>query len=280
MCLCEARGLHCPNPIRVLTSTIYTSMHPPTPHSALQEEDVATMKRDSRKTVKAMRKATLLGTSLAPKYCPRGLEHLASPEELARRCRLREDLTKAVLEEQSLQRREDISRPHALARVSSVLSKWTRDDSHRAAMNDATVAVSIYSGDDENDRRPAAAPAPSALLPCIDDAATTTDVASSSSSTSHSAPASRRRSSSSSGGGSSTTKKNKTTNDPPASSKADETNTSATLKDERRSVQSGDAFSMSKLQRSLDITSTGTARSRTPELGLLTQRLDETELRR
>ena len=239
------------------------------------------MKRNSRKTVKAMRKATLLGTSLAPKYCPRGLEHLASPEELARRCRLREDLTKAVLEEQSLQRREGISRPHALARVSSVLSKWTRDDSHQAAMNDAAVAGSIYAGDVENDRRPAAAPEPSALLPCVDDAGATTDAASSSTSTSHSATASRRRSSSSSGGGSSTTKKNKTTNDPPASSKADKTNTSATLKDEcRSSVQSGDAFSMSKLQRSLDITSTGTARSRTPELGLPTQRLDETQLRR
>ena len=163
----------------------------PNPPFVRQDEDVATMKRDSRKTVKAMRKATLLGTSLAPKHCPRGLEHLASPEELARRCRLREDLTKAVLEEQSLQRREGISRPHALARVSSVLSKWTRDDSHQAAMNDATVAGSIYAGDVENDRRPAAAPAPSALLPCVDDAEATTDAASSSTSTSHSKTASR-----------------------------------------------------------------------------------------
>lgn len=256
------------------------SMHPPNPPFVRQDEDVATMKRDSRKTVKAMRKATLLGTSLAPKYCPRGLEHLASPEELARRCRLREDLTMAVLEEQSLQRREGISRPHALARVSSVLSKWTRDDSHQAAMNDATVAGSIYAGDVENDRRPAAAPAPSALLPCVDDAGATTDAASSSTSTSHSAPASRRRSSSSSGGVSSITKKNKTTTDTPASSKADKTNTSAILKDERRSVQSGDAFSMSKLQRSLDIPVPvlPAARSRTPELGLPTQQPDENQL--
>lgn len=222
------------------------------------------MKRDSRKTVKAMRKATLLGTSLAPKYCRRGLEHLASSEELARRCRLREDLTKGVLQEQSLQRREGISRPCALARVSSVLSKWTRDDSHQAAMNDATVAVSIYSELVENDRRQAPAPAQSALLPCADDT-TTTDVAcSSSTKISHAAPSSRRRSSSSSSGGAgSITKKNKTTMDPPASCKGGNTNASTTLKDEGRGIQL-DAFSMSKLQRSLDIT--GAARSRTPEL--------------
>ena len=248
-----------------------------------QDEDVATMKQNSRKTVKAMHKATLLGTSLAPKYCPRGLEHLASPQELARRCRMREDLTKAVLEEQTLQRREGISRPHALARVSSVLSKWTRDDSHQAAMNDAAVAVSIYSEHAENDRCPA--PAPPALLTHVDDAArSTTDDASpaSSSATATSqeqcSPGSRRRSSSSSGRSSSSSSrsnKQKTTNDSPSNAKKGASaNTSTSLKKEdHRGVQSSDAFSMSKLQRSLDIAA---PRSSTPELGTPIQQLEET----
>ena len=199
---------------------------------------------------------------------------------------MREDLTKAVLEEQTLQRREGISRPHALARVSSVLSKWTRDDSHQAAMNDAAVAVSIYSEHAENDRRPA--PAPPALLAHVDDAArSTTDDASpaSSSATATSqeqcSPGSRRTSSSSSGrsssssSSSSSSNKQKTTNDSPSNAKKGASaNTSTSLKKEdHRGVQSSDAFSMSKLQRSLDIAA---PRSSTPELGTPIQQLEET----
>lgn len=220
-----------------------------------QDEDVATMKRESRKTVVAMRKATSRGTGLASKYCPRGLEHLTSPEELAHRCRLREDLTRAVLEEQSHQRREGISRPHALASVSSIRSKWTRDDSYQAAMNDAAVAARIYSGVVDNDHRPTAAPA--ALLPCVNDVAI--DVAPSSNSTFQRCPqndvAARSRSSSLSSSRSNSTTTKKTTNGAPTSTKGGDANASLHAKEDCSIVGIGsDAFSMSKLQRSLDIT--------------------------